>query len=90
MPHISIVSPVYKAENTIPILIERIENSVKQITDDYEIILVEDSGPDDSWKVVNLYAEKNPKIVGIQLSRNFGQHYAITAGLDYSEGIEKK
>jgi polyisoprenyl-phosphate glycosyltransferase len=86
MPYISIVSPVYKAENTIPILIERIENSVKQITDDYEIILVEDSGPDESWKVISYYAEKNPKIVGIQLSRNFGQHYAITAGLDYSKG----
>lgn len=86
MPYISIVSPVYRAEKTIPILIERIENSVRQITEDYEIILVEDSGPDDSWKVINSYAETNPKIIGIQLSRNFGQHYAITAGLDYSEG----
>ncbi|MDT0686582.1 glycosyltransferase family 2 protein [Autumnicola psychrophila] len=86
MPHISIVSPVYRAERTIPVLIERIEKSVQKITNDYEIILVEDGGPDDSWKVIQEYAEKNDKIIGIELSRNFGQHYAITAGLDYAKG----
>lgn len=86
MPHISIVSPVYRAENTIPILIERLERSIQKITFDYEIILVEDGGPDNSWEVVQTYAEQNDKIIGIELSRNFGQHYAITAGLDHAQG----
>lgn len=86
MPHISIVSPVYRAENTIPVLIERIEKSIRKITDDYEIILVEDGGPDNSWEVIEKFAKKNEKIIGIELSRNFGQHYAITAGLDYAKG----
>lgn len=86
MPHISIVSPVYRAEITIPILIERLEKSIQKITNDYEIILVEDCGPDNSWEVIESFAEYNEKIIGIELSRNFGQHYAITAGLDHAKG----
>ena len=83
---ISIVSPVYKAEKIIPMLVEKIESSVSKITDDYEIILVEDCGLDKSWAVIEKLVAKNSKIVGIKLSRNFGQHYAITAGLDNVKG----
>lgn len=86
MAHISIVSPVYRAEKIIPLLVERIEASVSKITSDYEIILIEDSGPDDSWSVIENISRDNPKVIGIKLSKNFGQHYAITAGLDYSKG----
>ena len=86
MTHISIVSPVYNAENIIPELVQRIINSVTKITLDYEIILVEDGGPDNSWEVIEQVAKLNPKIKGIKLSRNFGQHYAITAGLDKCKG----
>ncbi len=86
MPHLSIVSPVYNAEKIIPVLVERIESSVEKITFDYEIILVEDCGPDNSWEVIESIAKTNPKIIGIKLSRNFGQHYAITAGLDHAKG----
>lgn len=84
--HISIVSPVYRAEKIIPALVERIERSVRTITSSYEIILVEDGGPDKSWEVIRALAADNPHIVGLQLSRNFGQHYAITAGLDHCKG----
>jgi glycosyltransferase involved in cell wall biosynthesis len=83
---ISIVSPVYKAEKIIPLLVERIENAVSKITSDYEIILVEDGGPDDSWSVIESIAKNNTKIKGIKLSRNFGQHPAIMAGLSQAEG----
>jgi len=85
-PHISIVSPVYRAENLIEELVRRIHQSVSSITSDYEIILVEDCGPDSSWNKIVALAEKDPKIKGFQLSRNFGQHYAITCGLDQSKG----
>jgi len=85
-PHISIVSPVYRAENLVEELVKRIHQSVSSITSDYEIILVEDSGPDSSWNKIVTLAEKDPKIKGFQLSRNFGQHYAITCGLDQSKG----
>ncbi|MDY0279173.1 MAG: glycosyltransferase family 2 protein [Salinivirgaceae bacterium] len=86
MPHISIVSPVYNAEKIIPELIDRIQKSVSGITDDYEILLVEDFGSDDSWKVIQEIASNNSNVKGIKLSRNFGQHYAITAGLDHANG----
>lgn len=86
MPHFSIVSPVYNAEKIIPLLVERIEKSLQKIAADYEIILVEDGGPDNSWEVIEKIAKTNLKVVGIKLSRNFGQHYAITAGLDQSKG----
>ncbi|MGW1455547.1 glycosyltransferase family 2 protein [Salegentibacter agarivorans] len=86
MPHISIVSPVYKAEKILPVLIDRIEKSVLKITDDFEIILVEDSGPDNSWAVIENIAKNDSRVKGLKLSRNFGQHYAITAGLDHAKG----
>jgi polyisoprenyl-phosphate glycosyltransferase len=86
MPLISIVSPVYRAEKILPELIKRIEESVGTITQDFEIILVDDNSPDKSWEVIEIISEKDPKIKGLKLSRNFGQHYAITAGLDYAEG----
>lgn len=86
MPHLSIVSPVYNAEKIIPLLVERIERSIQKITSEYEIILVEDCGQDNSWEVIENLAKTNQRVVGIKLSRNFGQHYAITAGLDQSKG----
>lgn len=84
--HLSIVSPVYRAEKIIPQLIERILENAEKITSEYEIILVEDCGPDNSWEVMQKMAAANPKILAIKLSRNFGQHYAITAGLDHARG----
>jgi dolichol-phosphate mannosyltransferase len=84
--HISIVSPVYRAENLVDKLVERIVSSVSQITDSFEIILVEDCGPDNSWQKIVENCKKNPKVKGIKLSRNYGQQHAIQAGLDASKG----
>ncbi|MBS1754980.1 MAG: glycosyltransferase [Bacteroidetes bacterium] len=83
---ISIVSPVYKAEEILDQLILRITNSVNTITGEYEIVLVEDGGNDRSWDIIEKYCKKDNHIKGIKLSRNFGQHYAITAGLDICRG----
>ncbi|MCB0380119.1 MAG: glycosyltransferase family 2 protein [Flavobacteriales bacterium] len=84
--HISIVSPVYRAENIVDKLVERIVASVSQLTDSFEIILVEDCGPDNSWQKIVENCNKNPKVKGIKLSRNYGQQHAIQAGLDASKG----
>ncbi|MGE0560788.1 MAG: glycosyltransferase family 2 protein [Flavobacteriales bacterium] len=84
--HISIVSPVYRAENLVDKLVDRIVASVSQITDSFEIILVEDCGPDNSWQKIVENGKKNPKVKGIKLSRNYGQQHAIQAGLDASKG----
>lgn len=83
---LSIISPVYKAEKIVDELVRRIVEEVSKITTDYEIILVEDGGGDNSWNKIEENCKTNTKIKGIKLSRNFGQHYAITAGLQYSKG----
>lgn len=85
-PHISIVSPEYKGEKMVHELVTRIITSVESITPDYEIILVNDASPDDTWQVIEQECRLNPKVKGLNLSRNFGQHYAITAGLTYTTG----
>jgi glycosyltransferase involved in cell wall biosynthesis len=83
---ISVVSPVYKAEKIIPELVRRIGDEVSKITDRFEIVLVEDCGPDNSWARIEEEAAKDARVKGVKLSRNFGQHYAITAGLSYAQG----
>lgn len=83
---ISIVSPVYRAEKMVHMLVERIVQSVTTITDRYEIILVNDASPDDSWQMIEHECAQNKQVKGVNLSRNFGQHYAITAGLSFAKG----
>lgn len=85
-PLISIVSPVYQAEFFLSELIQRIHNSVLMITENFEIILVDDGSEDNSWKIIETLASDHSHLKGIKLSRNFGQHYAITAGLDQARG----
>ncbi len=83
---ITIVSPVYGAEKMLDQLVERLKVVLDSLTNDYEIILVDDCGPDNSWDKIQENARKYSFVKGIRLSRNFGQHYAITAGLDYAQG----
>jgi dolichol-phosphate mannosyltransferase len=86
MPHISVIIPVYKAEKCLQFLYSRLKNSLEIITPDFEIILVEDCGGDHSWNIICDLAKMDPRVKGIQFSRNFGQHYGITAGLDHCNG----
>lgn len=68
---------------------ELVHRNVEALTGmgvDYEIILVNDASPDNSWQAIKAECKKNPKVKGLNLSRNFGQHYAITAGLRYATG----
>jgi dolichol-phosphate mannosyltransferase len=84
--YISVVSPVYKAEKIVHELVRQLHENLSKITDNYEIILVNDASPDNSWLVIVSECEKDNRVKGINLSRNFGQHYAITAGLSYVKG----
>ncbi len=85
-PKISVVSPVYGCNDCLSALCERIKVSLEPITHDYEIILVNDASPDGAWNAILGLSSADKRIVGINLSRNFGQHYAITAGLDQCRG----
>ncbi len=82
---ISIISPVYGAEKIVKKLVLEIQNCIQPLRVEYEIILVEDGSPDDSWARIEEVCASNPKVKGVRLSRNFGQHYAISAGLEMSD-----
>lgn len=84
--HISVVSPVYRGEKMLSQLVDRVTRAVGTITDSYEIILVNDASPDASWDAIVRACTSDSRVKGINLSRNFGQHYAITAGLRYAKG----
>lgn len=86
MPKFSVVSPVYKAEECVDELYRRLVATLGAITDDFEIILVEDSSPDRSWQRIEEIARRDSRVRGIKLSRNFGQHVAISAGIDLANG----
>ena len=83
---ISIVTPVYNAAMILPELHARLFRSLSQITDNFEIIMVNDASPQNDWEVIKSIANKDDRVKGINLSKNFGQHAAISAGLEYCTG----
>ena len=83
---ISVVIPVYGCRAALYELHRRLIKSLRCITDDYEIVLVNDSCPQNSWEVIEKICEEDNNVIGIELSRNFGQMKAILAGLDYCTG----
>ena len=85
-PHISVVIPVYKARDCLNELYGRLVSALESITPNFELVWVEDGGEDGSWEVIAKLAGRDRRQKGVKLSRNFGQHYAITAGLDHATG----
>lgn len=83
---ISVVTPVYGCSNCLEELYERLTITLEDMVADFEIIFVNDASPDKAWEKIVKLSEKDARIKGLSLSRNFGQHHAITAGLDYAEG----
>jgi len=83
---ISIITPVYGCCGSLQLLYERLEQTLSKITDDFEIIMINDASPDNSWSIIQELAKKDKRVKGINFSKNFGQHYAITAGIDYAQG----
>lgn len=86
MSKISIVIPCYRSADTLPLVAARIRETLKDA--DYELILVNDHSPDRTFDVVRTLAKEDPRVIGIDLARNFGQHSAIFAGLHYASGEE--
>jgi len=86
MATISVVIPVYRAEACLEELYRRLKDALGSVSESFEIVLVEDCGGDDSWRIIQSLARADPRVKGLQFSRNFGQHYGITAGLDHCDG----
>ena len=80
-PGLSIVVPVYNSEQSLPLLVERLQPILATLADQYELILVNDGSRDNSWAVVQDLAATHPWIRGINLMRNFGQHNALLCGI---------
>lgn len=86
MIEISVVSPVYGAEHSVEELVTQLRSELGKISSNYEIVLVEDRSPDGSWREIEKACALFPEILGVRLSRNFGQHHAISAGLRFAKG----
>lgn len=85
-PYISVITPEYRGEKSVQELVDRVKTSLSPITEDFEIILVNDASPDNTWLEIVKVCQQDTRIKGLDLSRNFGQHNAITAGLSYAKG----
>lgn len=83
---VSIVVPVYACAGCLEELCLRLSNTLRSITNRFEIILVDDRSPDNAWNVITNMQGCFPQVKGVRLSRNFGQHIAISAGLAESRG----
>ncbi len=83
---ISVVVAEYKGASMMDELLERIKRSLEPVTSDFELILVNDCSPDDTWECMKRVCAQDSRIKGLNLSRNFGENYAITAGLRYASG----
>lgn len=85
-PDISVVVPVYGSDEVLHELHQRTVVALEPITHNFEIILVNDASPDNAWLVIQELAAKDTRVRGLNLSRNFGQYAALTAGLQASRG----
>ena len=86
MTFLSVVVPLNNEEDIVLELVTRLKNVLEKIGESYEIILVDDGSLDSTWNILSALAIKESNIKGIKLSRNFGQHRAITAGLEKAIG----
>jgi polyisoprenyl-phosphate glycosyltransferase len=85
-PTVSVIVPIYNNERTLVELCSRIRAALYIVGADYEIILVNDGSQDGSIRMIRTIAEADPRCIGLFLSRNFGQHPAISAGLEHARG----
>ncbi|TPH17055.1 glycosyltransferase family 2 protein [Litorilituus lipolyticus] len=83
---ISIVSTMYMSEKYLHAFYQRISQSVMKITNEYEIVLVNDGSPDKSLDIALKFFKENDKVKVVDLSRNFGHHKAVMAGLQHAVG----
>jgi len=85
-PDVSVISPVYGCKGCLEELVDRIAAALQPRGSNFEVVLVDDRSPDGAWhRIVELSASR-PWLRGLRLARNFGQHYAIAAGIEHARG----
>ena len=86
LPRLSVVVPVFNEEANLPELRRHILDSLEEVSGGYEVIFVDDGSTDRSAAIVEAWAAEDPRVVLVQLSRNFGMEPAMSAGLDHASG----
>lgn len=84
---VSFVIPCYRSESTLPGVVREIQDTMKSLEDyRYEVVLVNDCSPDDTFAVIRKLCQENDNMTGIDLAKNFGQHSALMAGFHHVKG----
>lgn len=84
---ITVIIPAYNEEESLPNIIQRLENLAKTVKKyNFEFLFVNDGSRDKTLEILQDYADKDPRISYINLSRNFGKEIGVAAGLDYAQG----
>jgi glycosyltransferase involved in cell wall biosynthesis len=81
MRSISAIVPVYNSQDSLNILVDRLDSVLQQVGRDYEIVLINDGSRDGSWDVIKQLSQRNPRVQGLSMMRNYGQHNALLAGI---------
>lgn len=81
MKHIAAIAPVFNEQENVPELVNRLATALGEVSQDYQIVLVDDGSRDRTWQEIEKQAASDPRVFGVKLNRNFGQHIAIAAGL---------
>ncbi len=83
---ISVVTTLYNSETTVEEFYRRAAAAVRALTDDFEIVMVDDGSPDNSLELARGLAQQDCRVRVVELSRNFGHHKALMTGLEYATG----
>ncbi len=87
MKKVSFVIPCYRSEHTLPHVVAEIDEKMKTMPEwDYEIVMVNDCSPDNTFQTIRTLCEGHPERKGINFARNFGQHAGLMAGLRHTSG----
>ena len=79
--NVSVVVPVYNGSDTLPQLVDEVGKVLPNVAEEFELVLVNDGSPDQSWEVISGLAQTHPWVRGIDLMRNYGQHNATLCGV---------
>jgi len=87
MTKITIITPVYNEEETLETYYQSVTKVLIDRSDcDYHVLFIDDGSRDNSWEIISSICERSPRFTALRLSRNYGSHAAIAAGLDFAEG----
>ncbi len=86
MSKISVIIPVYWNEDTLELLYDDLKEKVLGRLEDYELVFVDDGSGDNSWEIINKIKNRDDRVICVKLSRNFGEHSALLAGLSVCTG----